>query len=73
MAVKQQDEHAVDYYLNNGRLLLAKASNRLMKESREKRVSHWEAYSEVEKMEEAIQSLSQKLNKRRENVKIAIN
>ena len=73
MAAKQQDEHTVDYYLNNGRLLLAKASNRLMKESREKRGSHWEAYSEVEKMEEAIQSLSQKLDKRRENVKIAIN
>ena len=59
------DEHIIDYYLNNGRLIIAKASNRLMAESKKNGVPYWAAYDEVLKMEEAIHDISKKLWERK--------
>ena len=59
------DAHIIDFYLNNGRLILAKASNRLMAESKKNGLPYWAAYDEVAKMEEGIHDLSKKLWERR--------
>ena len=59
-----QDEHVIDYYLRQSRLLLAKTSNRLMKEARCVREYKY-AIGDVQVLEHAIQDLCQKINNRR--------
>lgn len=63
----KNDEHIVEYYLNNGRAMLAKASNRFMKEFREKELPFASAIEETKHLEAGIQSISEMMWERRTN------
>ena len=60
-----QDDHVINYYLSQGRILLAKASNRLMKQARQKKLPYHIAIKDVFEIEEGIKDLSKKIRNRK--------